>query len=126
MGAGKFYAAHAARAKADPVGHALNLATLKHERHVSDLKAEHVAAIAELQLELTATQTALRQAQTGNDKLRRQFEISNAACRQELATVQAALSNSQADNERMRRRLKQCDAVNKLIAAATQEDNDHP
>jgi hypothetical protein len=126
MGAGKFYATHAVRAKADPVGHALNLATLKHERHVSDLKAEHAEAIAALQRALTASQAALRQAEADADRQQRQFEASAAALRQDLEIARTALGQAQAENERMRRRLKQCEPLLALIAATTREGSDLP
>jgi hypothetical protein len=122
MGAGKFYAAHAARAKADPVEHALNLATLKHERQVRDLKAEHAAAIAELQHEFAAGAAALRQAQANADRQQQQFEVAHAAWRQELETTRAALNEAKTQNEQLRGRIKQCAPLLALIdAAATRQ-----
>ena len=121
MGAGKFYAAHAAIEKADPVGYRLAIAENKHERQLRELRADHAAAIAELRRELAAGAAALRQAQTDAERRQRQFEVSNAACRQELETTRTALGLAQAENARMRRRLKQCEPLLALIAATTQE-----
>jgi hypothetical protein len=124
MGAGKFYAAHAAIEKADPVGYRLAIAENKHERQLRELRADHAAELASVRRELAAAQATLRQAQADADHRQRQFEIANAACRQDLETARAALNEAKAQNEQLRRRLKQCDAVSRLIAAATQEGSD--
>jgi hypothetical protein len=125
MGAGRFYAVYAARERADPEGHRLNLATLEHERRTRDLKAEHAAALAQLQRELAAGQAALRQAQADADRRQRQFEIANAACRGELETARAALGQAENLNAQLHRRLKQCEPLIALInAAATRDGSD--
>jgi hypothetical protein len=126
MGAGKFYAAHAAREKANPEAYQLAIVIRELEVRLRDLKAEHVAALAQLQRELAAGQAALRQAQADADRRQRQFETANAACRQELETARAALGQAQTQNAQLRRRLKQCDAVSALIAAATRDGSDQP
>jgi hypothetical protein len=123
MGAGKFAAAHAARALADPEGHQLAAARAEHDRQIRKLERKFVAEKAALHRELAAAQAALRDAQIANDHLQRHLQATDAAFRNELAATRTALSDSQAENERLRRRLKECDAISRLIVAATQAES---
>jgi hypothetical protein len=123
MGAGKFYAAHAARALADTEGHALAVARAENDRQIKTLETKYRGEIEALRRDLAAAQTALRETQATNSRLVRQLQAGDDAYRKELAVVHAALNDSQAENERLRRRLKACDAVSRLIAAATQQED---
>jgi hypothetical protein len=76
-----------------------------------------------LRRDLAAAQTALRDAQTVNDRLVRQLQAADDTFRLELGIAHAALKDAQVQNEHLRRRLKQCDAISTLIRAATQAES---
>ena len=126
MGAARFAAVIAAREQADPEYRQRAAARRELGREIWKLETKYRSQIEDLRRNLAAAQTALQGAQATNSRLVRQLQAGDETFRKELGIVHAALKDSQADNERLRRRLKQCDAVNRLIAAVTPEDNDRP
>jgi hypothetical protein len=126
MGAGKFYAAHAARARNDPEAHALAVARAENDRQIRTLETKYRAEIEALRRDLAAAQMTLRETQATNNRLVRQLQVGDETFRKELGIVHAALERTEIENENLRRRLQQCDAVSKLIMAATQQDSSNP
>jgi hypothetical protein len=121
MGAARFAAAIAARERADPEYRQRAAARRELGREIWKLETKYRGQIEDLRRDLSAAQSALRDAQATNGCLARQLQAGDETFRRELAIAHAALRDSQTDNERMRRRLQECAAVSALIQAATQE-----
>jgi hypothetical protein len=126
MGAARFAAAIAARERADPECRPRAAARRELGRAIWTLETKYRKQIEDLRRDLAATQTALREAQATNDRLARQLQAGDETFRKELGIVHAALERTELENKNLRRRLQQCDAISKLIVAATQQDSSNP
>jgi hypothetical protein len=121
MGAARFAAVIAAREQADPEYRQRRLAQRELGREIWKLETKYRDQITTLQRDLGAAQTALTEAQVTNSRLARRAQASDEAYQQELTIAHTAVKDLETENARLKTRLRQCDAVNKLIQAATQE-----
>ena len=124
MGAGKFYAAVAARERADPEYRQRAAARRELGREIWKVETKYRGQIEDLRRDLAAAQTALRDAQATNYRLARQLQAADDRFREEIGIAHAVLAKARTENANMQERLRKVAALDRLLAAVTQADSD--